>query len=131
MAYQSIFCQSSCWYCCLFSLYANSFQTLAALVLSIFFRANIPVAFVGIWINNPFTMLPMYYLAYTVGKDVLHIPQQPHFQSSFLWFWHNLNHIWQPFLLGSLICGIVLGLATYLTVNYGCKLYDMLTPREV
>src|SRR5690242_14638182 len=34
---------------------------------ALFFRANMPVAFAAVWINNPLTLGPIYYVAYKIG----------------------------------------------------------------
>lgn len=46
-------------------------QMLMAAVLSIFFRANVPIAMVMTWISNPFTFVPINYFIYLVGTWVL------------------------------------------------------------
>jgi uncharacterized protein len=44
---------------------------LMVLALSFIMRANKIAALVSIWINNPFTMIPMYYPGYLVGRSVV------------------------------------------------------------
>ena len=42
-------------------------QMISALVLVILFRVNLPVALVTTFYTNPFTIVPLYLLAYTLG----------------------------------------------------------------
>ncbi len=44
------------------------FQMLLAVLLSIFFKANLPIAVVLTWITNPLTFLPINYFIYKVGE---------------------------------------------------------------
>lgn len=80
-----------------------------ASLLSIFVGANLPLAIATVWVSNPFTMGPMYYLAYKVGITVLHLPEQhlpPHI--TFHWLLTELEFIARPLFLGSVICGLFL-----------------------
>jgi len=45
-------------------------QMLTAALLAIVFRVNLPVAVVVTWYTNPFTIVPLYYLAYRLGAFV-------------------------------------------------------------
>jgi len=77
---------------------------LAALAL----RANIPVAFVTVWISNPFTVVPMFFFAYWLGTVILGVPLS-HFTFELSWQWMSgeLRYVWKPLLTGSLILGVV------------------------
>lgn len=46
-------------------------QMLIAGILAILFRANVPIAIVITWLNNPFTFVPINYFIYRVGAFVL------------------------------------------------------------
>ncbi|MDH5357768.1 MAG: DUF2062 domain-containing protein [Gammaproteobacteria bacterium] len=82
-------------------------QMFIAAALAIVFRVNLPLAVMGSWITNPFTVAPIYFFAYKVGAWVLQIPVGKHaFTMSWQWFTHDFLMIWQPLLLGCLICGI-------------------------
>lgn len=45
-----------------------------ALIGSLLFRANIPMALALTWITNPLTTLPVFYAAYYVGAKILDVP---------------------------------------------------------
>jgi hypothetical protein len=47
------------------------FHTVTVLTLAPLLRVSIVTAYMGIWIMNPVTMAPLYYLAYEVGCLVL------------------------------------------------------------
>lgn len=41
---------------------------------AIFFRVNLPLSIVLVWMTNPITILPVLYSAYWVGASVLNVP---------------------------------------------------------
>ncbi len=91
-------------------------HTLTAGVTALTWRLNVPTIFGTIFlINNPLTMVPIYYLAYRVGALVLRQPPRHfHFQLSWHWVQYGLGPLWEPFLLGCLICSVLAGLAGWL-----------------
>lgn len=84
---------------------------LLAALLAFFFRANVAIAMALVWIVNPITMLPVYGFAYALGAKILGHPLRPHI--AHFHSWDVLKEIWEPMLLGCLICGSVLGLVGY------------------
>lgn len=83
-------------------------QTIVAAALAIYFRVNLPVAVLGSWISNPFTFALIYFYAYKVGAWILQVPVGAYsFEMTWEWFQTDLLQIWQPFLLGCLVCGII------------------------
>ena len=79
----------------------------AAALLAIWWRANMPVAVGAVWISNPITIPAQFYLAYKIGALLLHQPQhQFAFELSLEWARNEFNTLWQPLLLGCLVCGL-------------------------
>jgi uncharacterized protein (DUF2062 family) len=94
------------------------FQMVIAAIGAILFRVNILIAVPTVWISNPVTMGPLYFFCYLVGAEILQIePAGFDFELSFDWLLSELILIWQPFLLGCLIVGLVLSLASFLLVR--------------
>ncbi len=90
------------------------FQMIPAAALAIILRVNLPMALAGVWVSNPLTMGPMLYFQYRVGKLVMgQQVRESGFEPTLEWFWTEIVHIWQPLMLGSLLCGIVSALAGY------------------
>ncbi|MBS0367244.1 MAG: DUF2062 domain-containing protein [Proteobacteria bacterium] len=90
-------------------------HALTAASIAIIWRLNIPVAVASTLLVNPFTIVPAYYLAYRTGALLLRTP--PHhfkFSASWHWFSHSLAAVWQPFLLGCLVCALGFGVAAWL-----------------
>ncbi len=100
------------------------FQMLLAASLAIILRVNIPISVALVWLTNPFTMPPLFYFAYKVGQWVLSVPEHDfHFEISWNWLLHGLNHVWQPFLLGCFILGSLTGVVGYLFVRFAWRGY--------
>ncbi len=94
------------------------FQMLIAAVGAIWFRVNILVAVPLVWISNPVSMGPLYFFCYLVGVEMLDIEQSGFiFELSFNWLLNGLAAIWQPFLLGCLVVGIISSLTSFVLVR--------------
>jgi len=93
-------------------------QTVLAAILAIYFRANIPLSVVLVFITNPITIPPMFYFSYKLGSLMLGMDPQPvPMDLGWEWFKTTLGEIWQPLLFGSLIMGIISSIAGYFTIN--------------
>jgi uncharacterized protein (DUF2062 family) len=107
------------------------FQMLIAAVGAVLLRVNILVAVPVVWVSNPVTMGPMYYFCYLIGAEVLDLPPSHfHFELSFEWLLNGLADIWQPFLLGCLIVGLISSLASYALVRILWHLHILSHIRE-
>jgi uncharacterized protein (DUF2062 family) len=94
------------------------FQMVLGAIGAIVFRVNLPISVGLVWITNPLTIPPIYYFAYKVGTWVLHTPtREIHFQLSTEWVMQELGAIWEPLLLGCLICGSVSAVLGYVLVR--------------
>lgn len=81
---------------------------LLAVIAALVWRLNLPVVYGTTWLfTNPFTAVPLYYLAYRVGATVLRMPEQ-HFRFVADWRWlhHGLSPVWKPFAVGCMVCAI-------------------------
>ncbi len=94
------------------------FQMMIAASVAILAGVNLPISIASVWLTNPLTMGPMFYFAYTIGAWVLDSPTHNFlFELSFDWLMIELAHIWKPFLLGCLICGLVSGITGFLAIR--------------
>jgi len=94
------------------------FQMLIAAAMAVWIRANILVAVPLVWISNPLTMAPMFYFCYLTGAALLDTePSGFDFELSFAWLIHELAAIWQPFLLGCLVVGMLASLLCFVLVR--------------
>lgn len=93
-------------------------HTILAVLFSIWFRVNLPIAMALTFISNPFTMTPIFYLAYKLGARMLGEPVLPvHFEMTWAWFGGTLMNIWPALLTGSLVLATVSSVCGYLLVQ--------------
>lgn len=83
-------------------------QMLLAAGLAVLCRANLPISVGLVWLTNPITMPPIFYCTYQFGSWLLQTPARS-MPDSLTWSWitSELSALWQPFLLGSLVTGVV------------------------
>ena len=93
-------------------------QMVVAAALAVLFRCNLPLSVGLVWITNPLTLPAVFFLAYKLGAMIIGVPLQPlEFELSFHWLAHRLESVWQPFLLGCLLCGLFFGSLGYFVIN--------------
>lgn len=102
-------------------------QMICAALLAVLLRVNLPVAAVTTFYTNPFTILPLYALAYKLGAWVsgvnsgvarakLSFPEmQWHDWMSKLWDW--LVMLGEPILIGLPLLAAVLAISGYVAVR--------------
>lgn len=89
-------------------------QMATAAVLALLFRVNLPLSVILVWITNPLTMAPMYWFCYRVGVWILGMDMiRAPFEPSIAWLWQEIERIWQPLLVGSVVVGGLSALAGY------------------
>ena len=93
-------------------------QMVAAAALAVLLRCNLPLSVGLVWITNPVTMPAIFYMAYRIGAMLVEVPvQEVEFALSFYWLSNHLQAIWQPFLLGCLLCGLFFGSVGYFVIS--------------
>ena len=82
-------------------------QMLLAAALAIWFRVNLPLSVSLIWLTNPITIPPLFYLIYSLGNFLLGRPNcDIELEFSLEWLLQMLDLIWLPTLLGTLVVAI-------------------------
>lgn len=100
-------------------------QMLIAACWAIAFQANLPMSVSLVWISNPITIPPLFYLAYQLGAQILQIETADIASVELSWAqlsWESISSnffsIWAPLLTGSLLIGAALGLSGFYLVNW-------------
>ena len=94
------------------------FQMVLAVAAGVLVGANLPVAVAFVWVSNPITMAPMFYASYRFGAWILDVTPRPiKFEMSIDWLLTRLGDIWEPFLLGCFVLGLLTALIGYVTVR--------------
>ena len=93
-------------------------HTLLGVFLALMLRVNIPATIIGTLLMNPLTIYPMFRLAYGVGSFLLGVEPKPFDpELSVEWFTHGFLNVWQPLLLGSILCGALASLIGYVGLD--------------
>ncbi|WP_213876714.1 DUF2062 domain-containing protein [Pseudomonas sp. dw_358] len=103
---------------CFTALLPIPLQMLAAAMLAVSLRANLAISVSLVWLTNPLTMPVVFYGTYQLGAWLLHTPAR-NLPDGMTWEWlsSQLGTMWQPFVLGSLVTGVVLGGVAYGTTR--------------
>ena len=87
-------------------------QMAIAAIGAFYFKGNLPISVVLVWLTNPLTMPPLFYFAYLIGLSVLNLPEATFSLSSVL-----SGDILVPFLTGCLIVGSTCSMLGYFGIN--------------
>ena len=94
------------------------FQMVLAAGAAIWLGTNLPLSVVIVWITNPVTIPPMFYLAYIVGTWIVGEPVTDFsFELTFDWLLNELSAIWRPFLVGCFTMASISSLLGYLSIQ--------------
>ena len=97
-------------------------HTILGLTIAFAFRLNRAAILIGVFVNNPWTIVPIYSAAAYLGWYLFGlpaVPDLPDFRWTYLWYsgywmslWKN-GAVLRPLILGSTILCIFAGLASY------------------
>lgn len=100
-------------------------HTILGLIVATLFRLNKFVTIVGVYITNPWTIVPIYTFSTYVGAKLLGIEKiMPNID------WHNLSltkivselsDLLIPFLIGTTFIAILSGLLSYIIIYHAIK----------
>lgn len=106
-------------------------QMISAALLAILLRVNLPVALFTTLYTNPFTIVPLYLLAYEIGIKVTGAPNgsavppfpELHWHDGLTQFWLWLMALGKPLLIGLPLLAIGLAIAGYAAVRLFWRLF--------
>ena len=112
-------------------LIPGPFQMLGAAICAVAFRVNLPLALITTLYTNPLTIVPLYILAFGLGKSVLgggEFIMPPGYGPAGLLAWGQAIFEWmvmlgEPLLLGLLLLASLLALTGYAAVRLLWRLY--------
>jgi uncharacterized protein (DUF2062 family) len=108
-------------------------QMLTALVLTLVLRKNLPVALLMTFYTNPFTIVPLYLLAYGYGRILVGAPAAANVEP-FSMDWSDLPGslsglvdwmlgLGKPLAIGLVALGVTLAALGYMAVQLGWRIY--------
>ena len=112
-------------------LIPGPFQMLGAAICAVVFRVNLPLAMFTTLYTNPLTIVPLYIVAFALGKWVLgggEFVMPPDYGSAGLLAWIHALIAWMmdlgmPLLLGLVLLASLLALAGYVAMRFLWRLY--------
>lgn len=92
-------------------------QMLAVMATTPFLRFNVPIAISMVWLSNPITMPPMYYMEYLTGNFLLGREGIDDIELTMSWFTENFDDILVPLYVGTAFYSIVVTAIIYVVLN--------------
>jgi len=92
-------------------------QMLAVMATTPLIRFNVPIAISMVWLSNPFTMPPMYYMEYLTGNFILGKEGIDDIELTMAWFSANIGEIFLPLYVGTAFYSIVVTGLIYVLLN--------------
>jgi len=93
-------------------------QMVTSAALAIIVRVNLPISVALVWLTNPITIPPLFYITYRMGCWLLgEDAAVEQFQMSAEWIESVLGEIWWPLLLGGTVAGLILGALGYALIR--------------
>jgi uncharacterized protein len=113
-------------------------QMISAAVLAVIFRVNLPVAVFTTLYTNPFTIVPLYLLAYEIGiwvsgsSNRTAVPAFPelHWNDGLTQVWGWLLALGKPLLIGLPLLAFGLAIIGYIAVRLAWRLIVVLKWRR-
>ncbi|MDD2451148.1 MAG: DUF2062 domain-containing protein [Sulfurovum sp.] len=93
-------------------------QMVAVVLSSFAFRFNIPIAIAMVWLSNPITMPPMYYMEYLTGNFLLGQEGLDNIELTMEWFTENFDQILIPLYVGTSFYSVIVSTLIYFLVNW-------------
>lgn len=93
-------------------------QTIVAMLSALLLRVNVPIAALTVWISNPLTFVPIFYVAYKIGAALMGIPiEDIPAELSWGWLSEEIALRWKPLIVGSLIMALSVASTVYLLLS--------------
>jgi len=93
-------------------------QMLAVIATTPFIRFNVPIAIAMVWLSNPITMPPMYYMEYLTGNYILGKEGIDNIELTLNWFSTHMDDIFIPLYVGTAFYSIVVSGIIYVLLNW-------------
>ena len=94
------------------------FQMLGVIATTLIMRFNVPIALATVWLSNPITYPPLWYLEYWTGNLILGRDGISDIQLTMQWFQEHWDDIVVPLYVGAAFYSTVVSFLIYLLVNW-------------
>lgn len=100
-------------------------HTLLGIAFSWIFRLNKIVTLIGVYVTNPWTIIPIYTFGTWVGAKLLGIneilPEIDWAHITFMGFINTFSHLVKPFVVGTIVIGTIAALFSYILIFNAVK----------
>lgn len=106
---------------------------LLAVPVALICRTNLPITVAAVWLANPLTVAPMFIFALKVGGLVTRHQVQfsaLHFDASWATVSALFAQLWQPLVVGCLLCGLTAGVIGNFSVRSLWRLHLLYRLRQ-
>jgi uncharacterized protein (DUF2062 family) len=93
-------------------------QMVAVVLTTFAFRFNVPIAIAMVWLSNPITMPPMYYMEYLTGNFLLGQEGLEEIELTMEWFSEHFDEILVPLYVGTSFYSVVVSTLIYFIINW-------------
>ena len=91
-------------------------HTLLAAALAVVFSSNILLSIALVWVNNPITMVPIYYYTYKLGSFITGMELDPSFIFTWEYMLDNLTSTTISLWVGGLIIAPIAGILGFIAI---------------
>ena len=91
-------------------------HTLLAAALAVVFSSNILLSMALVWVNNPITMVPIYYYTYKIGSFITGMELDPGFVFTWEYMLDNLTSTTVALWVGGLFIAPIAGILGYIAI---------------
>ena len=105
-------------------------QMAGVMITTPLMRFNVPIGLATVWLSNPFTYPPLWYLEYITGNFILGYEGVHDVHLTMQWFKDNWDHIVLPLYVGTAFYSTVVAYLIYLLINWLWKRSAMREWRE-
>ena len=93
-------------------------QVVVGSLMALWWRSNLPISILLIWISNPITIPPMMILLYKFGQLILgNEARSIAFEFTWTWFAEQGPHVYLPIAIGGVIAGLIFGTLGYISIQ--------------
>jgi uncharacterized protein (DUF2062 family) len=92
-------------------------QMLAVMATTPLVRFNVPIAISMVWLSNPITMPPMYYMEYLTGNFLLGREGLDNIELTMAWFTEHFDDILVPLYVGTAFYSVIVTGIIYVALN--------------
>ena len=94
------------------------FQMLGVIITTPIMRFNVPIGLATVWLSNPFTYPPLWYLEYLTGNFILGREGISNIELTMSWFQTHWDDIIVPLYVGTAFYSTIVSFLIYLLVNW-------------